>query len=70
MSVKGVGGWGWALGDLASPALTCYNFPADLQAILFSFKTPGKALFVSLPYVFSRKITLISQWSNALRIFL
>lgn len=63
----GVGGR--TLSALAFLALPYYRFPEDLQATLFPFKTPAKALFVDLPYVFSRKLTLISLWSNVLRTF-
>lgn len=59
----------WNLSFLVPLALTCYNFPPDLQAILLLFKTPGKVLFVSLPNDFCRKITLTSPWDNVLRIF-
>jgi hypothetical protein len=47
-----VKGGGWTFISLASLAPTCYHFPKDLQATLFPFKTPAKAPFVDLPYVF------------------
>lgn len=61
-----VKGGHWMLSAPASLALTSYYFPGDLQGTLFPFRTPAKALFVSLPYVFCRKLTLISPWSNVL----